>query len=216
MGNNTEIIGPVTFPQPAGVNINMMPFIIGDADSLPSFLHGYRSMIDACDIEEPEQGKVGYLTIMETPVTPGSSQRRGGVHVERHPGGEGRWGGGTGGWGGGLRADRRYGGLYLASNMPATTAIWDAHIETPGPGGDCAHLQDELGEPSVLAANELAWLTDACPHESLPVSATGTRQFFRLVTSAVDLWYTQHSTPNPLGVTPPARVRLVTTDKFRA
>jgi len=41
------------------------------------------------------------------------------------------------------------------------------------------------------------------------------RQFFRLVTSQVSLWYADHSTPNPLGVKPdPAITRIVVGDKF--
>ena len=56
------------------------------------------------------------------------------------------------------------------------------------------------------------------------------RQFFRIVTSQVkycivrkddyvslqvSLWYTDHSTPNPLGVTPdPAVTKIVEGDKF--
>ena len=41
------------------------------------------------------------------------------------------------------------------------------------------------------------------------------RQFFRLVTSQVSLWYKDHSTPNPLGVEPdPSITRTVVGDKF--
>ena len=41
------------------------------------------------------------------------------------------------------------------------------------------------------------------------------RQFFRLVTSQVSLWYKDHSTPNPLGVKPdPDVTQTVVGDKF--
>ena len=41
------------------------------------------------------------------------------------------------------------------------------------------------------------------------------RQFFRLVTSQVSLWYRDHSTPNPLGVGPdPTITHTVVGDKF--
>jgi hypothetical protein len=212
---NTESVATVSFPAPQGLQVNMMPFIMGDAESLPESLQGYTPLIEACDIEAEQIGEVGYLTVMETEVTPGHSQRRGGVHVERHPASHefgGRWGGGT--WGGGKFTQRRIGGLYVASNMEGTTAVWDTHVDLPGPGGDCEHLAATLDQPRLLGAGELAWLTDSCPHASMPVKEAGTRQFFRLVTSEVDLWYTQHSTPNPLGITPPKRVVLVTERKF--
>ena len=40
------------------------------------------------------------------------------------------------------------------------------------------------------------------PHESLPLKRKKFRQFFRVVTSRVSLWYRDHSTANPLGVVP--------------
>lgn len=214
---NTESVATVSFPEPQGIQINMMPFVMGDIGSLPEDVRAYQPLIDACDIEDDELGKVGYLTVMETEVVPGLSQRRGGMHVEKHPAGpdhRGGWGGG--GWGRGRYGARRFGGLYVASNMEDTTAVWNAHVDEPGPGGDCEHLAQTLGEPVLLKAGELAWMTDSCPHASMPVKRPGTRQFFRLVTSGVDLWFTQHSTPNPLGVVPPARVRLVSENKFAA
>lgn len=217
---NTESVATVSFPEPQGIKINMMPFVMGDPASLPENLRPYQPLIDACGVEKAEMGKIGYLTIMESDVEPGLSQRRGGVHVEKHPAGSwggggwgrGNWGGG--GWGRGLFSKRRLGGLYIASNMEGTTAVWDAHIDEPGLGGDCEHLGDSLGQPTLLRAGELAWMTDSCPHASMPVPRAGTRQFFRLVTSAVDLWYEQHSTPNPLGIVPPPNVRLISESKF--
>mmetsp|Transcript_2828 Transcript_2828/g.7161 ORF Transcript_2828/g.7161 Transcript_2828/m.7161 type:complete len:93 (-) Transcript_2828:223-501(-) len=53
------------------------------------------------------------------------------------------------------------------------------------------------------------------PHESLPLRAGTARQYFRLVTREVLIWYTQHSTPNPLGIHPPEDVRLVHFNKFK-
>ena len=58
-------------------------------------------------------------------------------------------------------------------------------------------------------------ICDRTPHESLPLPQSGCRQFFRLVTSEVSLWYADHSTPNPLGVQPdPAVTTKVAGDKF--
>ena len=53
------------------------------------------------------------------------------------------------------------------------------------------------------------------PHESLPVPQRAFRQFFRLVTANVSLWYKDHSTANPLGVKPdPRTTHVVVGDKF--
>ncbi|KAI9364019.1 hypothetical protein DFJ73DRAFT_792773 [Zopfochytrium polystomum] len=79
----------------------------------------------------------------------------------------------------------------------------------------------------TLPAHEIAWMTDRTPHESLPppVGETGEggkpvvfRQYFRLVTSAVTVWYAAHSTRNDeCGVAPPTPdVRIVEGDKLRA
>ncbi|KAI9353287.1 hypothetical protein DFJ73DRAFT_324660 [Zopfochytrium polystomum] len=68
----------------------------------------------------------------------------------------------------------------------------------------------------TLTAQELVWLTDRTPHEALPVREKVFRQFFRLVTSRVTVWYAAHSTRNDeRGVVPPADVRIVEGDKFK-
>ena len=71
------------FPEPTGIHINMMPFIIGDHLTIPEEYRGYSKLIDRCRINnEEEQGKVGYLTIDERPFLPGTSQRRAGLKIE--------------------------------------------------------------------------------------------------------------------------------------
>jgi len=66
--------------------------------------------------------------------------------------------------------------------------------------------------PISMQSGELYWITDRTPHESIPLPHTQPRSFFRLVAGRVGVWYAQHSTPNPRG-TPPA-ARVVTHDKF--
>ena len=41
------------------------------------------------------------------------------------------------------------------------------------------------------------------------------RQYFRLVTSEVSVWYEEHSTPNPLGIKPPDSVKIIKGNKFK-
>ena len=66
-----------------------------------------------------------------------------------------------------------------------------------------------------LKGGQLYWITDRTPHESMIMETGGQRQFFRIVTSQVSLWYKDHSTPNPLGVTPDPNVtKIVVGNKF--
>lgn len=208
----------VAFPEPSDININMMPFVLGDRKSLPDAYQHYWHLIEACDVEYDELGKVGYLTIQESLVQSGSSQRRPGLHIES-PGES------TGGgelvnyWGGGAIDDNhRLGGIYLASSLANSCRLWDARVTDPvlaaGAFGDLEHLRDLLGTGTTVEPNRLYWLTDTTPHESLPLEEDAYRQFFRLVTSQVSTWYTDHNTPSPCGIEPPEGCQIVEGDKF--
>ena len=88
------------FPTPSGININMMPFICGDTFDnckLPDFLRPYYGLIELClqhqsyrenhhmwpkEYFSSDLGKVYFLTIQESEVDPGQSQRRPGLHVD--------------------------------------------------------------------------------------------------------------------------------------
>lgn len=194
-------ITKVAFPVFSGIQCNMMPFRMGDKTSLPKEYQHYWNLIASCKIPADEVGKVGYLTISESFVKKDATQRRPGIHTEKHP--DGAWGGS---WG-------NKAGLYMASNIANTCRVWDCFVESPGHMGNCEHLRDQLKEPTELKANQLVWMTDSCPHEALPQKEEGLRQFFRLVTSHIDLWYKAHSTPNPL-VDLPKRVRIIAQNKF--
>lgn len=227
-------VGKVGFPEPRGIDINMMPFVMGDMTSLPVEYHHYRPIIEACPVEETELGKIGFLTIQESFVAEGESQRRPGLHLET-PGivmrkgkvvqADVMWGGpgevekdfGTTNWG--AKDGRVFGGIYMASTMQHSCRAWDLRLGQPaevaGPLGDLEHLRELLGPGKLLDASTLYWMTDCTPHESLPLDAGVMRQYFRLVTSSVSVWYEKHSTSNPLGVSPDPRVtRILAHDKF--
>lgn len=214
---------PLEFPEPKGININMMPFVLGKKESLPEDYHGYWDIIRACRFSYAElsQGKIGFLTIQESHTEAGSSQRRPGLHVEASKvrmkeGGKltermHHWGFSLG--------TTRTGGLYMASNVSNSTRIWNSKLDPPekvvGLLGDCEHLRDSLGEGVCMKAGELWWFTDTTPHESVPLKEPAYRQYIRVVTSSVSIWYAAHSTPNPLGVVPdPEITTVVTYDKF--
>lgn len=227
--------GKVNFPEPNNRNVNMMPFIIGDIHTLPEELKCYYPLIETCPYDDEEIGEVGYLTVHESFVEKDDAQRRQGLHIEA-PGGTIRkpsvvstGDGGSGScrfspsvehhWGMGVffGCDRYWGGMYVASNVDDTNRVWDALVhDVPGivdTHGGCEHLRSLLGPGTALQANELIWMTDRTPHEALPQSASGHRQFFRMVTSRVSHWFADHNTPNPK-VPLPDHVIVVRGNKF--
>ena len=69
--------------QPREVNVNMMPFILGEKCSLPEYLQCYyETVIQQCPIPNNEVGRVGFLTITEGFVDANQIQRRPGIHIE--------------------------------------------------------------------------------------------------------------------------------------
>mmetsp|Transcript_57431 Transcript_57431/g.69104 ORF Transcript_57431/g.69104 Transcript_57431/m.69104 type:complete len:405 (-) Transcript_57431:15-1229(-) len=224
--------GKVEFPEPNSMDVNMMPFIIGDIDSLPEKLKIYYPMIEACPYDDEEIGEVGYLTVHESYVKADGAQRRQGLHIEAPgtiidssttnddgngacrfmPSLEHRWGMGIF-----FGHDRFLGGIYMASSTTDTSEVWDAIVHD-GPGivdghGGCEHLRSLIGIGTKLEANDLIWMTDRTPHEALSQRSSGNRQFFRMVTSRVSHWFADHCTPNP-SVPLPDHVIVVHGNKF--
>lgn len=194
---NYKVIDTIDFPSERMININMMPIISHDPKSLPLIIRPYWDIIDKCD----RPNIVSYLTIREGYVPAGDTHSRGGIHTEGFD--DVRWGGVIG-WG-------TQGGLYMANNVNKSCTIWDMSIDNPGHMGDCSHIQ--MKDPYHMKANELVWLHDRTPHESVPLKNHSMRQFFRLVTGSISVWYSQHNTPNPLGV--PVMTKIVHHNKFK-
>ena len=96
------IVNKIEFPKFTGVKCNMMPFIQGDSSSLPDEYKSYSKIVEENYIEK---GEVGYLTIDESFVSSGESQRgynskgiNRNVHIEvGRCGDKNRWGGSGGG-----------------------------------------------------------------------------------------------------------------------
>eukprot|EP01084_Bolivina_argentea_P078378 142213_1 len=76
----------ITFPTPRNININMMPFIMShdwQKTKLPNYLIGYHKMIRKClQFDESQRDKICFLTIQESMVDKGKTQRRPGLHIE--------------------------------------------------------------------------------------------------------------------------------------
>lgn len=232
---------PIIFPQPKNININMMPITLGSSvfKCLPDNCKEYAEFIWMYCKTQPwvlnpnaelwnTKVRIGYLTIQEGLVPIGESQRRPGLHIER-PGGVksgGKWhkagseeygniAWGLGCWNeNGLPED----GIFMASTIDNSCAIWNCVIDNPeevsDKHGGFEHMRHLLGEPRKLRANEMCWFTDITPHESLPIEAPEDnsntthvyRQFFRLVVGPISVWYSKHNTPNPTGVQPDAPI----------
>ena len=236
----------VAFPPPTGIQINMMPIRLFHPDTFPENIRAYTRMILRCACHSSqcmmtrtsENNQVVYLTIHESRVPVGESQRRQGLHIERP--GICAMGGHTLSpdpdpdtndrslyrhicWGSGYYSmdNIPIDGIFMASTVSNSCQIWPCQITNPHEVSD-AHggiepMRTELGELFKIPKNQLVWFTDTTPHEALPVeSETGEthvyRQFFRLVMGKISVWYSKHNTPNPLGVLPDAPISDV--DKF--
>jgi hypothetical protein len=197
----------IVFPKYRGnIMVNMMPIIFGVDETVPTFLHEYLPIINKCNLLK---GRHAYLTVHESFVKAGTSQRRAGIHTEGYN--TGGWGGG---WGGGLqenfeeeKPDAYKAGLFFASN-DGSCNIWNCTIPTSQVNEYGQLLTKLYSEPHKMEANRLYWLTDRTPHEALRVGNDTERQFFRLVSEEISVWFSQHNTPNPLGVQPECAIEL--------
>ena len=111
------------------------------------------------------------------------------------------------------------GGIFMASNVPDSTRVFNCQPkDTAAPfrleHGDIDPLRPFMPRGAVLKDGDLVWITDQTPHESLVLPESTDRQFFRLVTRRIDVWYADHSTPNPCGFDLPDDVIVVHGDKF--
>jgi len=195
----------ITFPKFTGVRCLMMPFIQGDSKSLPEQYQPYAQIIESNYLEK---GEVGYLTIDETYVKGGQSQRGYGrgernVHIEVGQCLEGnRWGsGGSGGYWGGranVLVDSKT-DVLISNSIDNTCMLWDVEERSYTKDGDLSHLIDKYPENTgvMLKAGELAKIGIFTPHECIKQSKSGNRQFLRIVGKGVT-GREDHFTVNPL------------------
>jgi len=227
----------VEFPKPRDIQINMMPFVLGDKASIPKSYQQYWPMICQClknmdqsavrqgpegffvRSDRPSMKKIGYLTIHESWCEEGKSQRRGGLHTDSNPPGNlepaslyknYHWGGGC--------TTTMKNGIYMANNVESSCRIWPNLLKDPGSVqgmfGNLEHLRPLLSPSSMMKPNTLYWLTDCTPHEGLPLKRRTYRQFFRLVSSKLSIWFDCSSTKNPLGFVPPETTYVYHGNKF--
>jgi hypothetical protein len=202
------IVNKIEFPQVTGVKCSMMPFIQGDSSSLPDEYKSYSKIIDENYLEK---GEIGYLTIDESFVNSGESQRgynskgiNRNVHIEvgRYEN-KNRWGGSGGGsssWGGRnqtlLEDDTM---VLIANNISDTCRVWDNKELSYTDDGDLSEYIDRYPEHTgmMLKSGEVAKISIFTPHECISQKESGFRQFFRIVGKGVT-GREEYFTVNPL------------------
>lgn len=180
-----------------------MPFIQGDPSSLPEM---YKSYSDILEDTYLEKGEIGFLTIDESFVEGGKSQRgynasgiKRNVHIEvGRCEGLSHWGGG--GWGGKpttiLDEDTM---VLIANSVSNTCRVWDAIEKRYTKDGDLSQYINDYPEDTgcLLNSGEVAKISIFTPHECVAQKQPSRRQFFRIVGKGVH-GREEYFTKNPL------------------
>lgn len=184
------IVNIIEFPKQQGLKCNMMPFIQGDSSSLPKKYKSYSKIIDENFLEK---GEVGFLTIDESFVNVGGSQRGynsfgmdRNVHVEvgitKH---NNVWGYS---WGGSYKTTLNDDTFVLICNSISDTCrYWDTIEKRYTRDGDLSQYIDSYPEETgiLMKKGELAKISIFTPHECIPQKESAHRQFFRIVGKGV-------------------------------
>lgn len=185
------IVNTIKFPKAIGIKCNMMPFIQGDSSSLPEIYKSYAEIIDSNYLEK---GEVGFLTIDESFVNAGKSQRgynsvgiNRNVHIEvGRNARENYWGSSS--WGGGyntLLNDETM--VLIANSISNTCRVWDVKEMSYTKDGDLSSYINKYPEETgiLLQSGEVAKISIFTPHECINQKQSGNRQFFRVVGKGV-------------------------------
>jgi hypothetical protein len=200
------IINKIQFPEFTGIKCNMMPFIQGDITSLPDMFKPYFNIIQQNYLEK---GKIGHLTIDESFVDGGKSQRgynskgiERNVHIEvGRSNSINRWGGSGGSsWGGRgnvILDDATM--VLIANNISNTCKYWNVLEMSETQDGDLSEYIDKYPEDTgkLLKSGEVAKISIFTPHECIVQKESGYRQFFRIVGEGV-MGREDYFTINPL------------------
>ncbi|KAJ3002353.1 UNVERIFIED_CONTAM: hypothetical protein HDU68_006305, partial [Siphonaria sp. JEL0065] len=201
-------VGEISFPKPLRTTGgDPIPFKSSDfkihlnrkrpASRLPKDCRRYESLVQQCidslshisfHLFELE----AQLTIEESWVEPGKTQRTPGLHTERSgkflPFLDPNDGNPSN------RAGEFLEGVFLASNIANSCRVWPCwidstvHASIAGPFGEIEHLRrvlDEKVESVILKKNTLVRIADTTPHQALPLETREFRQFFRLTVGRI-------------------------------
>jgi hypothetical protein len=206
--------GNIIFPEFIGESARcyMMPFIQGRPESLPEQYRSYADIVEKWAFEGQE-GELGLITIDETYVEAGKSQRGYGagdrtIHTEACLSNNTiRWGGPPPpSWGRDapvlLERDLR---VLIANSIADTCMVWDTKVEDTTPDGDLSMRAAEFPRTSgrMMASGELMEIGIFTPHEPIPQKHSGNRQFFRIVGKGVqgrDTYFTRNEKLERMGL----------------
>lgn len=182
--------GRMAFPAYTGARCYMMPFIQGRPESLPAAYAGYGDVVERF-VFEGQEGEIGLITIDESMVAAGVSQRGYGagdrtIHTEACL----ReslltWGPSTPTWGDGpgfveLDRDTR---VMIANSIPETCMVWGVDVEDTTSDGDLSARAEAFPRTAgrMMDAGEVLEIGIFTPHEPIAQPKGGPRQFFRIV-----------------------------------
>jgi hypothetical protein len=217
------IVNKISFPAFSGLKCNMMPFIQGDSKSIPDEYKSYADIINNIYLEK---GLIGYLTIDESFVESGESQRgfnsKGidrNVHVEvgslksqkmfgSWGDSGGSWGGSGGGswgvsWGSSLKRSKTFlhrdTQVLIANSLSNTCRYWDKIDTRYTDDGDLSEYIKDYPEKTgiLMKSGEVAKISIFTPHEAISQPKSSNRQFFRIIGDGV-IGGEDYFTVNPL------------------
>ncbi len=194
----------IRFPEFSGIRCLMMPYVQGEADSVPQEYAPYGEIIESVFVRK---GDIGFLTIDESRAVAGKPHRGDRAKFDRalhteagiEPDLTFAWGG-VPTWGGrrNVTLDRDV-RILLANNLDNSCAVWDAEHENTSLDGDIGEFADDypFEDATFLKAGEVHEIGILTPHESMPVEQDFDRQFLRIISSGVH-GREEYFTKNPL------------------
>ena len=187
-----QVRGQMNFPDYAGLRCYMMPFIQGRGESLPDAYSGYSDVVDAFHLSG-QAGHLGYITIDESIVDAGQSQRgygvgRRSIHTEACLSDDRLSWGPAPTWGASsyvrLDTDLR---VLIANSLHDTCMVWDTEVTATTVDGDLSFRSAEFPVEGgrSMASGEVMEIGIFTPHECIPQKVSGPWQFFRIVGTGV-------------------------------
>lgn len=207
-----SLSGQIAFPEFNALRCYMMPFIQGRPETLPDRFASYAGIVEDL-VLSGQDGEMGLLTIDESHVEAGASQRGYGagkrtIHTEACVSGPRlSWGPATPTWGPSpfvsLDPKTR---VLIANSIPDTCMVWDVEVEDTTPDGDLSHRADEFPRSNgkMMQSGEVLEIGIFTPHEPIAQVEAGPRQFFRIVGTGVtgrEDYFTRNEVLDRMGIT---------------
>ena len=169
--SNLQAGGTVAFPENRGERIYMLPFF--QREGLPWRLSRWQATVDAMLIGVRTEGPI-YLMVDQGVVGAGQTQRRSGLHIEMNWDAANQY-----------HAPRHRPAsipemVILASDVGGCRAFVGILEGTPGPEGQCDHIDLSGAREVVFHAGRAYRGTVTTVHEALPIAVRTQRTVVRL------------------------------------